>query len=519
MAYKGKPRIVECNKGGLTGAQSIDDLQPYMMIHPTRNVILEKRGRRKRGGTAHLYSTAYPATKILGIYRPTFANLSVCTMVATDAGIVYSSEVYALKSGLSTTNYYSFVYASSEDKVFFTDGLNAVQQWNGIAASSTAITGPATDWTTTPPFQLILHGKGVSQRLWAINSLGVYASKSFAAAGDLESFATGGENMYILTDDGHGLVGGVEFGDRLLVFGKNKGYLIDDTDSSTSNWGYQALQWDGGVAHWRLIIKTPNDVILMAEDGEIYSATAVESYGDYKRASITRGSWMHDWIKDNVDLTYIDEFHGLYDPVIRAVMIWVVRNGKSSIDTALVFFMDRESPEESWMVFDNQNYDSGYSASAAAVVSESVGAQKVYTGDYSGWIWKLHETNRADNGNIIQAGFKSVSDSCEDPAGSKHFNELHVLCTPQGNYNLNVKVWIDGEYKSTKSMTMMGKGAVLGSFILDTDVVGGDEFITIKTKLGYRGKRIQYEFYQHGASEDFFICSYHTEYKSLGITQ
>ena len=518
MAYTGKARIVECNRGGLTGAKSIDALAPYMMVHPSRNILLEKNGRRKRGGTAHLYGAALAGgPTILGIYRAIFASGTGYTLAATSDGYVYKDDTTTIKTGLSTTNYFSFQYASGEDKVFITDGANAVQQWNGAAATASDISEPATDWTTTPPFQLLLHGKGASQRLWGINKNAIYASKTYGAAGDLEKFVTSAEAIYILTDDGYGLVGGVEYGDRIMVFGKNKGYLIDDTDTTSSNWGYDPLQWDGGVAHWRLIIKTPNDIVLMSEDGEIYSATAVQSYGDYKRASLTRGSWMHDWIKEYVDLTKIAQFHGVYDPVIRAVIIWVVRNGQTAVDTALVFFLDRQSPEESWMVFDNVNFASGYSATCSARVLAGTGQEKIYTGDASGFLWKLHEANRNDNSQIINGQFRTINDPVESPEVRKHFNKLHVVCTPQGDYDLSVKIWVDGSYKTTKTLNMRGSGAVLGSFTLDTDVLGGDDFISVSTGLGYKGYRIQYEFYNNGLNQDFFISSYRTDWKPLGM--
>lgn len=517
MAYSGRARIVECNQGGLTGAKSIDALQPHMMVHPSRNILLEKNGRRKRGGTAFVNSAAYTGTpRIMGLYRVTYANGNGFTLAAANDGKLYKNDTDTIKTGLSTTNPFSFQYASGEDKTFYTEGASVVQQWNGAAASSSDITGPATDWLTTPPNQLLLHGRGASQRLWAINKNAIYCSKSYGSAGDLEDFTTG-EAIYILTDDGYGLVGMVEYGDRIMAFGKNKGYLIDDTDTSSSNWGYVPLQWDGGVAHWRLIIKTLNDIVLMSEDGEIYSATAVEQYGDYKMASLVSGSWMHDWIKEYVDLTYIRYFHGVYDPIIRAVLIWVVRKGQTTIDTALVYFLDRKNPDERWMVFDNQNYASGYSASCAAVGSAAVGSTKVYTGDFLGNLWTLHESNRNDNSQIINAQFRTINDPIESPEVKKLFNKLHVVCTPQGDYDLAVKIWVDGAYKTTKTLNMRGTGAVLGSFVLDTDTLSGDDFISVSTKLGYRGYRIQYEFYNNGLNQDFFISSYRTDHKPLGM--
>lgn len=504
----------------MSGAKSIDDIQPYMMLHPTRNVLLEKNGRRKRGGTAHAYAAAYTgAPRLMGLFNARYANGNSFILAATKAGDLYKDDTTTIKTGLSTDNFFSFAYASGEDKTFIVDGASTMQIWDGAAASTSDVHEPAADWAAAPPIQVLLHGKGVSQRIWALNRNAVYASKTYAAALDLEHFATSAEAIYVQTEDGSGLVGMVEFGDRIFVFGKTNGYLIDDTDTTSSNWGYDALQWTGGVAHWRLIIKTPNDLVLMSEDGEVYSATAVETYGDYKRASLTKGSWMHDWIKEFVDLTYIDYFHGLYDPEIRAIVIWVVRKGMTTIDTALVYFLDRQSPEEGWMVFDNQNYASGYDASCSAIIRVAAGNWKCYTGDFSGEVWKLNQANRNDNGNPISAGFKSVSDSFGAAEITKAYNRLHVNIIPKGDWNIGVKVSIDGVYKATKYISMAGGGALLDAFVLGTDTLGGDESIEKSCKLGRRGKRIQYEFFNNGDDEDFFISTYSTEFKPVGIKQ
>jgi hypothetical protein len=187
------------------------------------------------------------------------------------------------------------------------------------------------------------------------------------------------------------------------------------------------------------------------------------------------------------------------------------------VDTALVYFLDRQSPEESWMVFDNLNYASGYSAVCSAKVSAGTGQEKIYTGDSSGNLWKLHEANRNDNSQAFNGQFRTINDPNESPELRKHFNKLHLVMMPKGDYDLSVKIWVDGTYKTAKTLSMSGAGAVLGSFVLDTDVLGGDDFISVSCKLGYRGHRIQYEFYNNGLNQDFFISSYRTDWKPLGM--
>jgi hypothetical protein len=67
----------------------------------------------------------------------------------------------------------------------------------------------------------------------------------------------------------------------------------------------------------------------MAADGEIYSIRAVEDYGDYKQASLTRESWMQDYINEHVNLSQINLFHAKYFPRIRAIVFFVCSKGSS----------------------------------------------------------------------------------------------------------------------------------------------------------------------------------------------
>jgi hypothetical protein len=255
----------------------------------------------------------------------------------------------------------------------------------------------------------------------------------------------------------------------------------------------------------------------MVDDGEIYSINAVSDYGDYKLASLTRASWMHDWIKENVDLSYISDFHGLYDPFLRAIKIWVVRKGCTEIDTALLYFIDRE-PADAWMIFNNDGYSSGYNASAATAIKDPTnGSYKIYTGDYGGVVWELNKPAREDNGNGYYAGFKTPNDAFDNPSIEKLFNRMKFIVEPKGNYYLQAKIWIDGMLKVTGTVSLEGSGVYLDVFMLDTDLLADQNLSETNLAVGVRGKRIQVELYNSNASEDFFVSGYMTEFKSLGI--
>lgn len=510
MSYSGQTYAIDCSKGGLTANPNIDSIPAYMMTL-ARNINIDENGRGKRGGTSKLNATAgYDSTQLTGGFD--FIKLSGTqkSVIGTTNGKLWQSSTVTIKTGLTAGEFFSFEVF--EDELYICNGADTPQTWNGTAAGTSNITTPAADWTgTNQPFQMVKHGRGNSERLWAILPSGIYAS----ADGDGKEFVTGMVNIPISANSG--LTGAVEFGDRLIVFNKNKAFVIDDADTNTANWGYEGAIWEGGASHWRLIVKTPNDVVCMMDDGNIYSLTAVQSYGDYKSASITKPSWMDKWIRENCDLGQIDKFHAVYDGELRLIRFFIVRTGQTQVDTCLVYFIDRGP--DGWVIHDNQNYNSGFKASASWIhhrIPAEHHSFYVYTGDYSGFVWELEETNANDGGNPYYGGFKTARTTLEQPRLSKRFDKGWIITKAQGDYNLNVQAVVDNVPQTTQTVSLSGTGAVYGTGIYGTDIYGGDELIDKFFNVGVVGRRIMFEIYNSGLNETFFISQILQDFKPLG---
>lgn len=512
MSYSGTTYTIPCERGGLSADPNIDAIKPEMMVM-VRNVNIHQNGREKRGGTAHVNGSAgYGSVQLMGGFDFIKLSGAQTLVIGTTDGKLWSNTTTTIKTGLATGKYFNFEVFANE--LYICNGSDVPQTWDGTAAGTSAITNPAADWTgTNNPFQLIKHGRGNSERLWAILPAGVYASGD----GTPKTFTTGVINIPISVNDGTGLVGAIEFGNRLICFSKRKSYIIDDSSLTTTDWGYETSIWEGGAAHWRLIVKTPNDIVCMMDDGNIYSLTSVQSYGDYKTASITKPSWIDKWIRDNCDLGQIDKFHAKYDNELRRIYFFIVRTGQTTIDTALIYNIDRGA-EEGWTLHDNQNYASGYSASVSWVNHKIPAAHHsyyIYTGDYSGFVWELEESNRNDNNNAYYAGFKTSHLIFEDARVTKKYKRGWLTLTAQGNYNLYVNWWADGIAQTAQTVSQAGTGAAIGSFILDTDILGGAELINVPFDLGNKGRRIQFEIYNGNVNENFYVSKLLTDFKPL----
>lgn len=513
--YRGQTYQILCGVGGLNYNNNPDRIPATAMIPPSRNVNSHRGGWGSRGGTSLVNSGVYTGTpQIMGLYDFRLRNGNQFTMAATDNGEVYKNEDTTITTAMSDSGTY-YDFETFENELYIVDGKTTPQKWNGSDASSSVITSIPSDWTgNNNPQWVIKHGFGNSERLWfggcPTTPQSIYASAN--GNGDDISDA----NVIVInieTGDGHGLVGAVEFGDRLIVFGKTRAFVINDTSPDTSNWGYEATQWSGGVANQRLIVRLPNDIVCMTDSGDIYSVTAVQSYGDYKAVSLTRPAFIDSWIQDKAALSRINQFHAIYDPNLRAIKFFVVRTGQTQINTALVYFIDKGA-EAGWVVHDNQSYASGYSASVSALVN--TGKDEVYTGDYDGRLWKLEQVNKNDNNNGYYAGFKTAELTFENSRFKKRYDNGWLLVQAKGDYDLQIRVWVDGVAQTAQTVSMGGIGGIYGTGKYGTAVYGGTEILDKSFSVGNVGKRIQYEIFNSVVNEPLFVSQILQDFVFLG---
>ncbi|OGW44452.1 MAG: hypothetical protein A2Y66_01795 [Nitrospirae bacterium RBG_13_41_22] len=440
MSYLGTTYTLPCNLGGFNGNRNKSLIPPIDMIDGTRNLNLHEGVRRKRGGTGHINVSAIDSgSRIYGMFDY-LKPAGMQYIVFATSGKIYKNATETIKTGWTASKHVWFSQFAGE--LYACNGSDLPGKWDGT--TWTDLSAVPTDWTTSKPKYMITHGRGNSLRNWAFGCASTPYTLYVSPNNDGDDFSnTNVTTLKIDTGDGYGLVGGTVYTDQLIMFGRKQSYIVDDADTDTTNWGYTQSNWQGGVAHQRLIIPTPNDIICVDENMEIYSVIAAQSYGDYQAASIARPSFIHNWIEDNVRKSYIANFHGVYDRKLRAIKIFVVRTGQTTIDTALVYFIDR-GPQNGWMIHDNLVNASGYSASCSAEIYVGAGDYQIYTGDYSGYIWNLETTARYDNALAFNSGFKTTDTDFGNPKYKKRFKRGWIICDPQGTETINVAVYIDG---------------------------------------------------------------------------
>lgn len=528
MGYDGGQHISDYSRGGLVFINNFDAILPHHMVYPTRNINLNGGGREPRGGTAIKYD-GYGGAQIMGQFDFILDNGNQFLVTVTTDGKIWKNKDDILKTGVSTGIYPSFEIMN--DTLYIALGANDIPQtWDGAAASTSDFAHPHASWAADGyPLHLKVHGRGESERLWAIASNNVYYSDlNDGTEADFTAGAYG--NVYIEAGSGN-LVGAAAFTDRLFIFSETLAWVIDDADADHSNWGYDKAPWSKGAAHHRVIIDTPYGPVIVTRQFDIYPVSVTDAYGDFKIDNMTEEAEVYRYVDEHINLTKIAECHGVYDPKIKAVRFFHRRNGLAEVDSCLVFFLDRakkfaerglDGAVESWMIHDNQDNISGYSASSSCVRKVAEGKYQVHTGGYDGKSWGLEESSKADNGNGYYAGFMTPKDTYVSLAKElldymKAYKRAKVRNQPAGNFDLNVNIYIGGVFVGSQTISLSGSGSVFDTAVFGTAKFAVQAITNEAFLLGYKGEDVQFEFYRTAAGEDFFIPGLITHFKALGV--
>ena len=145
------------------------------------------------------------------------------------------------------------------------------------------------------------------------------------------------------------------------------------------------------------------------------------------------------------------------------------------------------------------------------------GDYEVWTGDYSGFLWKLNQSNANDDSAAFYNGVKTPNAALDNPRISKHFKRGRVVTEPKGTYSVNVNWWVDGVAQTARTISLVGTGSIFGTGTFGTATFGGEDLIDSSYEFGQYGKRLQQEFYMNTANQEFFLSSNLIDFKPIGI--
>tara|TARA_Y100000310_G_scaffold345755_1_gene469312 strand:- start:2178 stop:3773 length:1596 start_codon:yes stop_codon:yes gene_type:complete len=522
MGYKGETLEINLNKGGFTHDPLVDRIEPWNLINGSLNITLHQGGKRKRGGHTLVNATTLDSNaQIMGMYDFIQLDGTQNFITATKNGNVFqdfdATKINKSGTTYSTSNYFSF--ATMNDELFMADGVTQLQKWTG-SGLMVDHADPPSNWTTKKPIQVVVHGSKLSQRLWILND----RNEIFASAlNNGDALATGGlifdgnSLTKLETKDGVRLTAIWEFGDTFLTFSNRHTYQLDDSDSSTANWGWKQAPYTGGAAHWRVIVETDNDLYVMTDDMQIYSISTVNFSQDYKKQSILRPAFVDKWLRETVDITQIQEFHGEWDPVERAINWWFVRVGETCPDIYIPYYVDRPAIAAWGSPYRNDNGDSACKGSSSVLVKVADGDYRQRVGDHNGFVWDINQDTKTDNSSQFDYMQKIPLIDVGDGRVTKKFKRLWVtgIALSAGS-TLKITWAVDGVAQTPITETLINLGIKWG----DSDAVWGS-FVWQESTLseavfdlgGVVGKRLSILLQDTVSGDDTHLTNLHLDYE------
>lgn len=509
-------RYVTALNGSFNGNDDLTDIPAGQFIEGSRNGNTHNGGFEKRGGTEKVGSAITNNPASLGggqlIKRST---LTKHLYFAGADGNLYRNGT-SIVAGRSQTAWNFFT--PIDDTMFVANGFDLVKVDTGAAVAT--ITGPAADWSgNVQPKKFILHSKQASRRAFAWGVPGKENVLYYSAAGAFQTF-TGGTSGTIVLDFNHGegIVDCVSKDGTLWVFGKEEVFVVDDSSTTVADWGAYRASFQTGVHSARLTCVAKNSIFAMNTEGDIYEVQTAEQVRDYKQASISYPFFLLSYMRRNWDLSQMDKFYMAYEPKTESLRIFGVRLGQTVSDESIPYYINQQK----WSVphdgIDNgQANDTGLKAATAFLAQDADEFKVLYTQDYNGQTWELESDTKTDNGNAYSSTASTPWLDFDLEGIEKRYPYASLSYKSLGDYDVDVEVFVDGVSQTVASIALTATGAVLGSFVLDTDMLALVGISEREFEIGLIGRKIRVEITNSGAGEDFLLSQLVFPFLNRGV--
>lgn len=507
--YRGQTITIPLGQMGLITDLPASEVPMGALIR-AMNVSYETGTVTKAPGAIKYNTTVLPAG-IVALFDWWPNNVTQRLIAACSNGSIYrdiGDRIFggatAIATGLgSLTPKCRFVAGGAETisrdkKLFFFSGISQLKVLSGDGTSFSSVSSPATDWTTPnfPSIGIVHRG-----RLWAFLRDRYYASDTANHENFTSNVLTGG----IYPGEGGDVVGAFVFKGRMFSF-KEGGfvYYLDDSDTDSDNWVWRKLASNFGLASSSGIIEIGNDMIAVNESGSPISYQAVNAFGDIESGDILRVLQIEDYFRNTISTSGFDVIHAVYYEAKKQAF-FTYRTGYRTTNNTLLH-----------LDYNKQNIRAAlWTKDQADCLALRRGQDKVLRpiyGSSDGYVYLMDREDRLTAATSYTGEFKtghmdfrSLGEGMAEK--NKLFDFLAIEFVPQGSWDLEVDVYIDGTFMETINFLMDVRDDGLGTFTLDTDPLGREETQTIRKPLHGSGRRISFHCKQSGSNQNFSIAS------------
>lgn len=509
MGYTGFIGEIPIGARGLYGSKN-HAATPFDALIQALNVTLENGTIQKEGGATKYNSTAITGTpSILGGFDWWPTTTTQRMVVLTDAGDLLKDDgtgafATTLASGLTVTNVVPVFVAggreaiASNRKLFIFTGLNQVQVLSADGATTTNLATPPADWATQQPITGVVH----DQRLWAASRHRVY----YSTPDSHEDFTGNGSGQLpVFSGDGEEIVALASFKGVLLVFKRPAGvYVVDTRNASIVQLQVHVVTRAFGAAGPAALTQIDNDLLFADQNAGLHVISAVQEYGDVASSDITQIADLLPFIRSEINLAQFGIIRCIYYSAKRQAHIAMpglsaTHNNRRLIvdfnrrDLARFHFSDRDDNVSLWLRKDTNNIP------------------RLVHGDNAGFIYLMDQDSRSKDGSGYNGQFQTAYTDFSHldlklATVRKIADFLELVVEPKGNWNCTVDVFWDGTYIHTIQFNMGLTGAALGSFVLGTDRLAGDQIVNRRRRMLGSGRRLSLLFRNSSDGQDFSIA-------------
>lgn len=551
MAFRGVEANVELAKFGLVGSRNLAAV-PVTALLQGRNISLDTGAITRSGGSIRYNGGASAGSayqleattdryeledgtgvllmedgaaalggSILGLkdWFPTSDAQRLIAYIddAVDAHLMRDetgSGIFTIAATLTTGGLPVFAEGGSEEigrdkKLFVTTGQDTVQVFAADAATSSDIgVNAPSDWTgTDQPRSLFFH----NGRLWGVLEHILYGS----TVTDHEDFTSAGTVIIpVQTGEGAYIQGGISFKGRLFLFKWPNGiYWLDDSSTTQANWQVKRLTKSTGLAGPNTLCQVDDDVLFLSEIGHIHMLSGIQDFGDVQNSDLTALNELTSYVRDNIDTSKaaLERGWAIYYPEKKQAR-FAMRSFGSAVND-IQFVVDLNHKDTPRMYIEDKD-----ECGALALRQDTKRVERPISGDSGGIIWLLDQTSTARDGHGYVSEFQIPHTDFawyHEKLASirKNYAYLEATMQPTGNFVLSFDVIYDGILRDIITMNTGEGGAALGSFVLGTDVLGGDSLLQTRKRLRGSSRRLSLVGRQDGANEKFTLSQL-----SIGFT-
>lgn len=311
---------------------------------------------------------------------------------------------------------------------------------------------------------------------------GVYTAPStlyYSPSADPEDWTGAGSgSITVSPNDGDMIVGIISHKNELIIFkGPYKGSIHRLQGSTPSD--FAVVPFIKGIpAVWQnSIFRFGDDVGWLSPFGTVHSLNATDKFGNYVQSYLTYPIGSH--VRENMNHGRLRQAWAVDVPNRGYVLITYPDAGQTNNNRCLMMdyrWLPQGEPFPRWAMWKSFQF-----ASLGLVVDAS-NRQRLFGGDYSGFVYKTDQPTRTHASAAITATVTTPSLTFGDELTMKTLERAAVGVRPYNNNSLAFRWQRDNQTQQSYSGLTQGGGDVLGSaasnqFTLDTSQLAGANFI------------------------------------------